>query len=134
MKIQHVPIAWVNKTWPLVEPYLQKAVELSSPDYTIEQVKTYVASDQWLLVVAADENGIHGAATVLFMNRPDDRVAMITYIGGRLISSPDTFEQFKQVLRGFGATAIEGAAREAIARLWTRYGFTEKHRVVGVKI
>jgi len=34
----------------------------------------------------------------------------------------------------FGATYIEGAARESIARLWTRYGFTEKYRIVGVQI
>jgi hypothetical protein len=33
-----------------------------------------------------------------------------------------------------GATAIEGAARESIARLWQRYGFKEKYRIVGVKL
>jgi hypothetical protein len=59
---------------------------------------------------------------------------MVTTIGGRLISSLDTFEQLKQLMKAFGATALEGAARESIARLWGRYGFAEKYRIVGVKL
>jgi len=69
-----------------------------------------------------------------FSNRPNDRVAFITAIGGKLISSPETVEQLKAVLGSIGATYIEGAARESIARLWSRYGFEEKYRIVGVKI
>jgi 3-methyladenine DNA glycosylase/8-oxoguanine DNA glycosylase len=61
-------------------------------------------------------------------------VAFISTIGGRLISNPDTFEQLKVFVLSQGATVIEGAARESIARLWTRYGFAEKHRIVGVKL
>jgi hypothetical protein len=88
----------------------------------------------WSLIVAVNEAGIHGAATVSFSNRPNDRVAFITAIGGKLISNPDTVEQLKQVLSSVGATCIEGAARESIARLWSRYGFEEKYRIVGVRI
>ena len=33
-----------------------------------------------------------------------------------------------------GATVLEGAARESIARLWKRYGFQEKYRIVEVKL
>jgi hypothetical protein len=88
----------------------------------------------WTLLVAVDDNSVHGAATVDFYNRPNDRVAFLTAIGGRLISSPETFEQLKTLLRGLGATCIEGAARESIARLWSRYGFEEKYRIVGAKL
>ena len=69
-----------------------------------------------------------------FFNRPSDRVAFVVAMGGKLISSKETFAQFKQLLNNFGATYLEGAAREAIARLWTRYGLEEKYRIVGVKI
>ena len=88
----------------------------------------------WTLLVAVDDSGVQGAATVSFSNRPNDRVAFINAIGGKLISSPETFEQLKAVLGSIGATYIEGAARESIARLWSRYGFEEKYRIVGVKI
>jgi hypothetical protein len=133
VKIQHVPLEWVVSTWPRVEGFIASALEFSD-DYTLGEVKTLVATGQWMLLVALDGETITGAATVWFFNRPSARVAMITAIGGRLISSADTFEQLQQLMRAFGATALEGAARESIARLWSRYGFTEKYRIVGVKL
>lgn len=133
MKIQHVPDNWVVATWPRVEGFIAKALEFGD-DYTLEEVKTLVATGQWMLLVALEGETIVGAATVWFFNRPGARVAMVTTIGGRLISSLDTFEQLKQLMKAFGATALEGAARESIARLWSRYGFAEKYRIVGVKL
>jgi hypothetical protein len=135
LSIRHVPIEYVNQAWPLVEKFIESAQEYCGDDYTVSQVKVYVSSGQWLLVVAVDDEGaIHGAATVSFLNYPNDRVAFITFIGGKLISNKDTFEQFKNLLKANGATKIQGAAREAIARLWSRYGFEERYRIVETKI
>ena len=134
MRIERVDTSHVHRVWPVVEGFIASALDFAQDDYTLEQVKTLVAIGHWTLLVAVDEEGVHGAATVTFHSRPDDRVAFITTIGGSLISSPDTFEQLKKLLGALGATCIEGAAREAIARLWSRYGFVEKYRVVGAKI
>lgn len=135
MKIQHVPVEWVNSTWGMVEGFIAAALEHAKGDYTADQVKTFLVLGQWLLLVAADDdNKIHGAAVINFFNRPDDRVAFIVAIGGKLISNKDTFAQLKEHLIARGATTLEGAARESIARLWERYGLTEKYRIVGVKL
>lgn len=134
MNVHAVDIGHVHRLWPVVESYIASALEHAKGDYTVEQVKTLVATGQWMLVIAADDEGIHGAATVHMFNRPDDRVAFVTAIGGRLIGDADTFGKMKQVLAGFGATCVEGAARESIARLWRRIGFEEKYRIVGVRI
>jgi len=135
LEIKHVPIQYVNQVWPLVKKYIEDAIEYGGDDYTLDQVKVYLASGQWLLVVAADEVGaVKGAATINFSNYPNDRVAFVTFIGGRLISSQDTFKQFKDLLKANGATKIQGAARESIARLWSRYGFEERYRIVETKI
>lgn len=135
MKIQYVAAEWVNYTWDKVEGFIASALAHSNGDYTPEQAKVLVTQGRWSLIVAVDDSGvIHGAATVEFFNRPDDRVAFITAIGGKLVSSEDTFEQLRAYARSMGATAIEGAARESIARLWQRYGFKEKYRIVGVKL
>lgn len=133
MKIQHVPLEWVPKTWPLVSGFVASGLEHTT-DYTVEQVQALVATGQWVLLVATEGETIQGAATVTLFNRPAARVAFITTIGGRLISSQDTFDQLKKLLAAFGATHIEGAARESIARLWSRYGFEPKYQVVEVKI
>ena len=135
MKVQHVPLEWVNRTGDMVEGYIQSALEHANGDYTAEQVKTYLTQGNWVLLVATDdENKIHGAAVVNFFNRPNDRVAFVVAIGGRLISNQDTFAQLKAYLVAMGATVLEGAARESIAKLWSRYGFSEKYRIVGVKL
>ena len=135
LSIRHVPIEYVNQAWPLVEKFIESAQEYCGDDYTVSQVKVYVSSGQWLLVVAVDDEGaIHGAATISFLNYPNDRVAFITFIGGKLISNKDTFGQFKNLLKANGATKIQGAAREAIARLWSRYGVEERYRIVETKI
>ena len=134
MILQRVDISHVHHVWPMVEGFLSSALEYSQGDYTLEQVKSLVAMGNWTLVVAVDDNGVQGAATVDFFNRPNNRVAFITAIGGRLVSSENSVEQLKELLGSFGATCIEGAARESIARLWSRYGFEEKYRIVGVKI
>ncbi len=133
MKIQHVDTAYIHQTWPLVEDFIKWALDYQT-DYTLEHVKTFLSNGSWVLIVAADDSGIRGAAVVNFTNRPNDRVAFIVAMGGKLISSKETFADFSALLKAFGATYIEGAARESIARLWMRYGLEEKYRIVGVKL
>lgn len=134
MKIQHVETNYVNQVWPKVETYLAAALEYQT-DYTVEHLKLYLTSGQWTLIVAvADDGAIQGATAVQFFNRPNDRVAFVVAMGGKLISNQDTYLQFSSLLKIFGATCIEGAARESIARLWTRYGLSEKYRIVGAKL
>ena len=111
------------------------AVAWGGGDYDLEQVKVYLSQGSWNLLVAVDEQGaVQGAATVTFLNYPNDRVAFITFIGGKLISNKDTFGQLKDLLKANGATKIQGAARESIARLWSRYGFEERYRIVETNI
>ena len=135
LTVQHVPQQYAAQTWPLVEKHIASANKYGGDDYTLDQIKMYVMQGQWVLLVATDEESkVQGAATVSFLNYPNDRVAFVTAIGGKLISNDDTFEQLKTVLRNMGATKIQGAARESIARLWKRYGFAERYTVVEVKI
>lgn len=135
LSIHNVALQHVHQTWPLVEGYIESAQKHGGNDYTLDQIKVFVAQGTWVLLVAVDEAGkIHGAATVNFSNYPNDRIAFITFIGGRLISNKDTFEQMKNILKSFGATKIQGAARESIARLWSRYGFEERYIIVETKI
>jgi hypothetical protein len=135
LTVQPVNVTHFHQTWPLVEGFLAEALKWGEDDYTVEQAKGYLSRGDWLLVVAADEeNKIHGASAVNFFNMPNDRVAFVIAMGGKLISNPDTYKQFSDLLKAYGATKIQGAAREAIARLWTRYGFKERYRIVEAKL
>ena len=135
LTIQPVFTTAFHQAWPLVEGFLAEALKWGEDDYTAEQAKVMLANGQWTLIVAVDEeNTIHGAAAINFINMPNDRVAFVVAIGGKLISSQDTYTQFTALLKAHGATKIQGAARESIARLWTRYGFKERYRIVEAKI
>jgi hypothetical protein len=105
----------------------------SKGDYTLDQIKMYVLTGGWWLLVATDEdNKIHGAMTVEFHNRPNHRVAFITGTGGKSIINGETFKQLEVFCRANGATAIECAARDSVSRLLDRFGFKDKYRIVEV--
>jgi hypothetical protein len=133
MKIQHVPLQHAAQTWPLVKDFLAESQAQSKGDYTLDQIKMYVLTGGWLLLVATDdENKIHGAMTVDFFNRPNHRVAFITNTGGKLIINDETFKQLENICKTNGATAIECAARDSVSRLLERFGFKDKYRIVEV--
>lgn len=135
-KVQPVPTQLVNQIWSKVEPFIKSAEEkFGGSEYTTEQIKVYLVTGQMMLLVATNENNeVHGAATVSYINYPNDRVAFITSIGGKLVTSPDTFAQMSEIFKANGATKIQGVAKEAVARLWKRFGFEEKAILVEVKL
>jgi len=134
MELKVVNQAFVHQTWPLVEEYFAKATKFSD-EYTVDQIKTLLATGSWVLLVAVDEtNVIHGAGTVSFMNMPNDRVAFITAIGGKSIVNSDIYEQLCTVLKGYGATKIQCVARESAAKLYESVGFNRKYIMLEVKI
>jgi hypothetical protein len=135
MIIRQIHTNYCAQVWPNVEKYIAEANKYGGDDYTLDQIKAFVCSGQWILLVAVDEQGaVHGAATVSFLNMPNDRIAFVTFIGGRLVSSKESVRQLKEIFKALGATKIQGAARESIARLWHRFGFEERYRIVETKI
>ena len=132
LKVQQVPIEYVNQVWDKVEHFLEAALEYSSGDYNIEEVRVMVSLGSWQLIVATDEeNTIHGALVVSYFNRPADRVGFVVAIGGKLVSNRATWAQFEDILRSNGATYLEGAGRESIVKLWSRYGMRQKYIITG---
>ena len=135
MKLIHIPTNHIVQIWDMVEPHLKRAEAFGGNEYSVEQIKVYLTLGQWILVVAMDEGRqIHGAATLSFINYPNDRVAFITAMGGKLITGKDTFPQLCRVLGLQGATKIQGAVRPSMAKLCTKYGFSEVAALVEVKL
>ena len=135
LSVQPVQTTRFHQVWPLVKDFLAEALKWSSGDYTEDQAKALLAQGSWLLLVAVDEeNTIHGAASVDFINFPNDRVAFITAVGGKTLVNEDVYKQLCEVLKGFGATKIQCAARESAARLYAKVGFEQKHIILEVSL
>lgn len=137
LSIQPVDTRFIQQVWPHVVGFIEDAMSKggNENDYNTHHIQGFLTAGQWLLVVAVDEqNEIHGAATISFVNYPLNRIAFVTSIGGRLISNEDTFEQLKTICKQRGATKIQGFGRPAIVRLWQRYNFKPKTTLVEVNI
>jgi len=120
----------------MVASFIVSGLRFSEGDYDAEHAKVYLANGQWQLLIARDDNDkVTGAATVEFINRPNDRVAFFTSVGGKFMTTPEVFSQVRNILKAYGATKIEGAARESAARLWqSKFGFNEKYKIVEVSL
>lgn len=121
----------VYHVWDKVEKYLEGGLSKSGGEYNIHHLKQYLTSgQQTLLIIIDNEHNIHGAIAIEFINFPNERIAYITSVGGRHMTSPDLWEQFKNILRQLGATTIRGGAHESVARLWKKLFKTEQRYIV----
>jgi len=136
MKAQYVPLEFTAQTWPKVEKFVASALSFGHGDYTLEQVKLLICMGQWLLIVMVDDNDeVHGAATVTFINYPNARVGFITTIGGKLIANQKVFKEVCEILKSRGATKIQGMGRPAIVRLWrSKFGAEDMYTLMEYKL
>jgi hypothetical protein len=117
-----------------VEQYVAAAQEFSPDEYTVDQVKTLVLTGVWNLLVATENNKLCGAVVLAVTNRPNDRAAFIVTMGGKNILNVDGINQIKEIAVKMGATVLEGAVRESVARLAVKAGFKEKYKLIEVKL
>ena len=127
LSIRSVPIQFVNQVWASVGNFIEESVNFAEGEISLDETKYQIVTGNWILYIVTDEeNNVHGAVTVAFFNRTDNRVAFITNIGGRLLTDRHLFAQFSDLLRQNGATCIEGNVRDSLFRLWTRIGARKK--------
>jgi hypothetical protein len=131
LTVQPVNVTHFHQTWPLVEELFSKANKYDAGDYTIEQIKSFLANGSWLLLVATDEkNVIHGVASISFYNMPNYRVGFITAMAGKAIVNEDVYKQVCAIAKANGATRIQCAARESAAKLYKQVGMLERHIIM----
>jgi hypothetical protein len=121
MSLKSVNSNNIYQIWDEVAPMLDKAMAHSGGEYKMEHLKLYLSEGrQNLLVVVDSDDKIIGALTVEMINFPDERVAFVTSVGGKMMTGPDNWAEFESWCRYNGATMIRGAAFESVARLWKK--------------
>jgi hypothetical protein len=133
--VQPVGTQYVHQTWPLVQDLFASALKFGGDEYTLDQIKALLAQGSWVLLVAVDkENKVHGAASVEFINKPNDRVGLITAMAGKDIVNENVFGQVCALLKANGATKVQCAARESAARLYKQVGLEERYTIMETKL
>ena len=132
LKVQDVPLQYVNQIWPFVEHFIDAALNFSQGDYTVRDARVYITNGQWSLIIAVDDaDVVHGAAVVTYFNRPAQRIGFIVAAGGKFIVKQDTWDQLEAIMRANGATYLECAVRDSMARLCALRGTERKYSIVG---
>ena len=134
LKFFVVPTEHIQQTWDKVEIMLDRAMAHSGGEYDLDQLKVLLTQGRQVLCVGAEKDLIIKCAmTIEWINYPNDRVAFITAIGGK--TDKQGFGEFEQWVKANGGTKIQGAAFEAVARLWKRaYGFENRYIIVEKRI
>lgn len=63
--------------------FITKALDKGNNEFTADQLKLLVTQGQQQLLLVMKEDKCYVALTVQWINYPNDRVAYITYIGGK---------------------------------------------------
>lgn len=130
-----VPAGHIIDVWEDVRPLLISGLENRDAEYSIDELHEFLLSGQWKLCIAADsDDKIHGAAAISFITYPNEHIAFVSSIGGRLIIDENTVTQFKTILRKLGATRLQGAVSEALARFYRRFDFERKAILVEMSL
>jgi hypothetical protein len=112
---------YIQKIWGEVKPFLESGMTHSGGEYNVDQLKVFLTQGTQVLLVIADETRkIHGALTIEWINYPNERVAFVTCVGGRLITGKDLWASFEDWVKQNGGTLIRGAAYKEVAQLWKR--------------
>lgn len=132
IKVFEVPVAYTVQAWPQFHDFIEESLHHARGELTADEARVYVTQGLWTLIaVYGEDDEPIGALVVQYFNRLRDRVAFVVAMGGKLILHTETFAVFADILKHNGATCIEGGVRKSVARLLRRYGFEEKHRIVG---
>jgi len=116
--------------WSEIERYIAPAMDFS-PDITLDDVRQAIFREQYHVVAVYRDEEMVGAVVYKIQQ---ETTAFILAMGGFWIAHPDGIEQFKDFLRYFGMTRMQGIARPSVARMWQRLGVRPVYTVMETEL
>lgn len=116
--------------WAEIERHIAPAMDFS-PDITMADVRSAIFNDMYHVVAVYRGAEMIGAVVYKIQQQT---TAFILAIGGFWIAHEDGIAQFKDFLRYFGMTRMQGIARPSVARLWKRLGVRQIYTVMETEL
>ena len=127
LTLYSVPTGSVDSIWDKVEKFLSAGLKAGKAEYNINQLRVFLESGQWDLIIAVDDKNVaQGASAISYIHYPNSCIAHVASIGGRFIIDDNTVSQFKDLLKGKGADRIQGSVCKALERFYKRFGFERR--------
>ena len=114
---------------PLLQPVIDQAAR---GEFTVEDIRQMTAQGRVITAVVEQDGHAVLALAFEFVHYPRTLAVNIMALGGRgLDTAADEFwDTFRTWCKSAGATVIEAACSDAMARMLGRYGFENVYRVV----
>ena len=136
LKLFVVPTHLIQNWWDIAEPQIVKAFEKGDDEVRPDELRMQVAQGQQQLLMGMnpETNECHCAWTVQSIMYCREKVAYITYIGGR--DTKHVWPQFIEWCKITGHTKVQGSVRdESIMKLWDKlYGMKKKYTTMEYSI
>lgn len=114
----------LEKYWEELEPFIQKSVDVSEGDLTVDFVKTMLFAGHATLFATLQDNRIQMVIVVEVVAYATYRSARIICCAGRKIKEALRYIEALEVWAlSYGAVQIEGWCRPAVVRFLRRLGF-----------
>lgn len=126
-----VPIEDVKWMWPLVEEYIQSALDKGLGQYDIVDVFNGLMDETMRLWVTYEQDNVLGVAVTMVHAYPRKRVAHVLLMSGR------GFELWSEQIKCIeswakqnGAELLTAHTRPGVAKEMQAYGFRNTHQVI----
>lgn len=124
---------FVGQVWPTVGPMLQRAVDLSPEEGSLDQLELLIRQGRvHLLVWQAEDGEVAGAATVEFQDTPKHRIAHVGYMAGSGVVRAHVFDEAKAWMRNCGATIAQCWTKGTLVQMYEKMGMTNTHQVMRI--
>jgi hypothetical protein len=135
IQVQIVPPSHVYGIWDKVSPLIQASLDVGFGYTTLDQVKLLLTKGMQTLLIAVEDEELKGAMVVEFIDYPNERVILLSELGGNAVVDQAVLNQVEDWARQNGATRMCAWADDARARLYKiKSGFATARHVVEKKL
>lgn len=130
--ISPVRIEQVHLIWPVVKGMLQKALDYTDGELTLNDIyNTLMTGERALWVVFKDNEPIACVTTRIDQHKSGLKICVIDFAGGHSFKEWDTFTDYiEPYYASLGCTKMEIAGRKGWLRLHTAKNFKLKYCVL----
>lgn len=131
-RVRGIPSELVEKFWPFAEPYIKRALDRTSGEFTPAHIKMLCKDRVVQLWLVNEGERIVGAVTteiVVYPNRKHCRV--LTIAGPKASEWTAEIDAVLSVwAKAQGCSAVEAFIRKGYVPAWAKHGYSHKYSAV----
>lgn len=136
MKLWVVDPEYLSTQWPIAAPFLQRAIDESHGEITLEEIRKGVSLGEYGVIAVYEGDVPIAAVAIEVRNHPNKRVLYITLAGG---SRSDEWvslvvAEAERYARQFGCSSVYISGRRGWVKKLANEGFHEYYTVIGKEV